>query len=277
MATDGLSLVGFMEQQQAINYLRGACVVADDSDVALTQEWNLAKTQICPPAANAGRPQIGDLPHQHQSYVDQLKQQPWLVASTNNQSLNWQCKMVEIAPLLAFQFNVDSTRSAHHCQAISASSGIDELLLICLPQSLPNESAKVDLGANSVIFRAKCLNLRTQAAGKFGDFMGVHVSLSVPLAHVVRHNGLCYLHNGFHRAYGLMKSGVTHMPCIFRDVASHDEVGIRSDGNTFSAQLLESTNPPTVGHFGQCAYKVSMRSFSRIIHVSWSEYTVLDD
>ena len=43
MPRAGLSLLGFMDQNNALNYLRSWCVPVDDSDVALIAEWHAAR------------------------------------------------------------------------------------------------------------------------------------------------------------------------------------------------------------------------------------------
>ena len=84
-----------------------------------------------------------------------------------------------------------------------------------------------------------------------------------------------YLMNGFHRALGARKRGAGMMPCLFRDVATHKEVGIRDDGSTFHLTLLESADPPTLRHFTQNhAHDVAIRKFSRVLQVNWSEHAL---
>ena len=133
------------------------------------------------------------------------------------------------------------------------------------------------LGQASMILKARSLNVRAFDRGMFnGEFMGITFGVSQPYVHVVRHNNRCYLHNGIHRTYGARLAGATHIPCIFRDVADHDAVGIH-DG-TFPAALLESGNPPTLAHFtGARAHPVRLRSHSRYLHVSWAEYVLPDE
>ena len=45
MPSAGLSLVGFMEQQQAIGYLQSACMPANSSVAALQAEWGAAAAE----------------------------------------------------------------------------------------------------------------------------------------------------------------------------------------------------------------------------------------
>src|SRR3954469_22625339 len=99
MAAPGLSLVGFMDQQQAIKYLRGACVPTDPSDAALIAEWNAAQARLGPSLDGAGNPDIQDLSSACNLHIQQLQQQDWwksYVAAYPSTTF----KAVEIDPLL---------------------------------------------------------------------------------------------------------------------------------------------------------------------------------
>lgn len=97
-----------------------------------------------------------------------------------------------------------------------------------------------------------------------------------PHVHVAIFNERAYLFNGYHRAVGLMQAGVTHMPCIVRNVVDHNAIGIRPP-DTFSAALLDANDPPTIAHFAQGrAHHVFLRVHSRILNVSWAEHAVPD-
>jgi hypothetical protein len=73
-------------------------------------------------------------------------------------------------------------------------------------------------------------------------------------------------------------AGATHIPCVFRDVPTSEMAGIRTDGRTFPLSLLESSNPPTIGHFTSGrAYQIQLRAFSRIITVSWADHVVPEE
>lgn len=58
MPTAGLSLVGFMDQQAALNHLTSACVLASITRADVIAEWNAAKGKLGAPIPNAGHPDI---------------------------------------------------------------------------------------------------------------------------------------------------------------------------------------------------------------------------
>jgi len=276
MPDPGLSLLGFMDQAQAIVHLEQVCIVANPTPAILMGEWMAAKANLGPPQPKAGQPDIQLMSRTH-PYIQSLAAQPWvaqLFQSPDFVQANF--AIVEIDPLLAFQHTVSEARIAQHNASLSPTPTLDEMLPICLPQTLPNEPASLQLQSHSLLIKARSLNMRLRGQGLFGQIAGIDFGPSVPLVQVSRLNGRCYLSNGFHRATYLRKSGATYMPCILRDASSAASVGIND--NTFGLPLLESADPPTVGHFAQGkAHSVSLRRTSRVIHLSWSEWAVYDE
>ena len=55
MPRAGLSLLGFMDQNNALNYLRSWCVPVDDSDVALIAEWHAGESRAWEPHSKRGQ------------------------------------------------------------------------------------------------------------------------------------------------------------------------------------------------------------------------------
>lgn len=276
MATAGLSLVGFMARDQAIEHLRTACIPADGSDVALEREWQEATGRLGPATANAGQPEVLDLPAEAAAHLADMA-----VGWPNifGQIPQPEFKMVEIAPLLAYQFIVDGPRSDHHCKVFSGPPSMAELLDVCLPARPTEEPLQSQQQPQSIVIKARSLNVRTQAQGMIAPgVFGIAIGVSLPWVHVVRYNGRLYLHNGFHRTYGAAIAGATHIPCVIRDVGDAAETGIRLDGTTFDIGLLESANPPTLAHFVEGrAQPVTVRATTRILHITWAEYGMYDE
>lgn len=280
MPTPGLSLVGFMDEPQALEHLKKACVPpAGSTDDTLRAEWAAARAKLGAPIANPGNPNLQPVPASYTTYVATLLTLPWVASAIAAGTAAANVQMVEIEPLLAYQFSIDNTRSNHHCSNLATPPALDELFATCLPTAQPIEMFTWFRDSRSVLIKAKSLNFRVQREGIMDNIAGgILFGPSLPLTQVVRLNGRCYLHNGFHRAVGLAQRGATHMPCVFRDVPDAEAAGIRADNNTFSEALLMSANPPTLGHFCQGrAYDVQIRATSRVMHVSWADYVVADE
>src|SRR5579872_3712709 len=169
MPTPGLSLVGFLDRDAALKFLRTACMPAVDTDAPLEAEWLNAQANLGAATPNAGQPQIADIPASHQGYIAALAQQQWMrqAIASGRISTPFEFKWVELEPLLAFQFSVDETRSAHHCAHLTNPPTLDELFQLCLPQALPLEQWDWAPAPGSYIVRSRSLNMRMMAHGFF--------------------------------------------------------------------------------------------------------------
>jgi hypothetical protein len=279
MPSAGLSLLSFMEQQQALNHLKSVCIPRDNSDAALRLEWQNARAKRGGPFSNAGMPRLESIPESHRDHLRRLVNEPWAAPAFAGPLRGAEFALVEIDPLIAFQFTVDKDRAAHHCRHLGRNPSPGDLLPICLPKSASVEDYTAFPGASSIMIKARSLNLRIAAQGLFDECLaGVQFSVSLPFVSVVSCKGRYYLHNGYNRAYGIRMSGATLMPCVYREVADLAGAGLRTDGTTFSTAVLQADDVPTLGHFTQGrAHEVTLRAMTRIIQVSWAEYAVPDE
>jgi hypothetical protein len=281
MPVPGLSLVGFMDQAAAHAHFINQCVCASNAPADLDAEWNAAKAKLGPASPNVGHPDIQPIPAANVAHINQLQNGAWVghLFAAGGALHGAQFALVEIDPLLAFQFTIGDGRSRHHGATLPWCPSVDMLLPVCLPLAPQTENFHTFNSPNSILLKARSLNVVNFGGGVFNAaFMGIQFGVTLPFVHVVKHNGRHYLHNGFHRALALRRAGATHAPCILRDVPDHASVGIRTDGATFGATLLESANPPTLGHFTQGrAYDVQLKSVARYLHVSWADYVIPDE
>lgn len=286
MPIPGLSLVGFMrDADQALDHLRHDCVPPPgcDTDEALTREWDAARSRIGAAFPNAGRPGIAPLPAEAQAHVDALTALPWVAERLRRTTSGVSFRMVEIDPLLANQFAIDTHRVDELRAEIGACS-LDDLLRFSLPMAPPRldyEASHGDGDPSSVLLRSTRRDFTFRRTGIFPSermhmvMLGARAELPLPFVHVVRLGGRCHLHNGFHRAYAARMAGVTHLPCFFRDAESLRASGLPTDGSTFTPDFLASDDAPTMGHYTQGrAHAVRLRVRMRVIHVTWHQYLI---
>jgi hypothetical protein len=197
----------------------------------------------------------------------------------------WDFALVEIDPLLTFQFHVLSQRSQEHCGHLSARPSVAEMLPLCLPIAYTTPTHRTYHNpAGGVLIEAPDGNIAPVGTGPAIpdpnlplQWAGAIFMPHSPWVLVKQFGQRFYLANGNHRVYGLRQLGVTHVPCVVTRVNSLDEVGVRPNG-TLGKKVLDSTNPPTCGHYaGNRLFPVEVRHFRRFISVTWSEYTVFDD
>lgn len=271
------------DAEQALDHLRHDCVppAGRDSDEALTEEWQSAQARVGEAFARPGEPETGPLSSEAESYVDELRAQPWVVDRLRKARSGVSFQIVEIEPLLANQFAINTDRVAELSAELGSHSMAD-LLRFSLPMAPPRldyEASYVDGDSSSVLLKSARRDFTFRRTGIFPSeqmhmvLLGARAELPLPFVHVVRLGGRCYLHNGFHRAYVARMAGVTHLPCFFRDAASLRASALPTDGSTFTPDFLAGDNPPTMAHFTRGrAHAVQLRAKMRVIHVSWHQY-----
>ena len=283
MPVQALSLLGFMDRNFALSYLSDTCIIPNNSHQGLVQLWDAARALKGEPMDRAGRPNIGDVPSDFDEYLQRVRANPRFNSTVLGS--NWQFKLVEIDPLLALQFHIEVGKAEDLGALAGPAPNVADLLPVCLPHSLEDIAYSLSVQQNGMLIRTRSFNLRMLKAGHVGadpvqqvSFAGIAFGASSPLIRVVRFQGRCYLKNGLHRAFGLRKAGVTHVPCLFLDVSDFGQVGAVGAGSTFERALLESEDPPTCGHFTQGrACRLAIRRIARMISVTWSEHVFRDE
>lgn len=284
MPVDGLSLLGFMEREEASRYLEERCFVEDSSVSALGDLWADARRRLGGPIPRAGRPDVRELPDSMAPYIDQVR------ASEGFEELaeifdDLRFALVEIAPLLAFQPHIETPRASGLGGGFTGDiHSPDALAPICLPTESESFSPQVSRSEGSVIIHSESLNLRVIRSGIFelgspshDRVAGIYLGMGCPLMHVAQFEGRYFLRNGFHRAYALQKLGVTYMPCVVVPVRHFEETGALGGGMTFGRETLLGDFAPTCGHLtDERAYRVRLRKTSRIITASWAESLLIE-
>jgi hypothetical protein len=280
MPWPALSLVGFMDQDKAIRYLDKVCVPTDPARDALVAEWHQARAKLGLPRPNPGVSHVDDIQWaEHAAYLQAASVLPWIKPYLE---AGFGFKQVDIDPLLAFQYHISRTRSENLCFGLPLKPTLADALRLCIPLT-PSAPSFVIAGdpMQDLVIKSPSKDVRIQVRGQMPhapNVFGIQIGWAPPFVQVLRFQGRCYLHNGFHRAFGLRRQGLLKLPCLFRDVNDFSEIGAIGADKTFERAELESDNPPTFGHFANDrAYHVRLRQTSRIIHVSWSEYDVPEE
>jgi len=242
--------------------------------------WRKAATKLGKPFAKPGKPEIQPLQPKHYPYLDEVTKNP-VFELTIRSFERWGVMLVEINPLLAYQFHISTDETDKFSATISQNPTVEEMLTVCLPRDITYPDYEAILTANGVTIRAQNLGLGYLEHGRFQKFpdgrlliAGVAFGAS-PLLQVVHINRRCYLRNGFHRAYALAKKGATHIPCLFLETNNFNLVGAVGAGATFDIGQLTAPVPPTVGYLTQDrAYPLSLKHFKKIINVLWNQYEV---
>lgn len=280
MATAGLSLVGFMERQAALDHLRKVCVPdpPEASDEVLAAQWQQARVRLGPPKARAGQPRIQAPLPAAAPYLHDLAARSW-VAAALRRLVEPRWAMVEIEPLLAFQPTIDLDRIGERCPVLRSPPALEELLELCLPAVPPADdfrTSPVTALSETMTITSRDQGLALTGWGVFNVDMygfpshiaGIRFHTMSPLAQAVSCEGRYYLYQGYHRAYAIRQAGAREMPCLVHQVSPAE----LPDG-VFDPALYAAADPPTMAHFTHGrAHEVRLRAVSHIIEVSWRQY-----
>ena len=257
MPDTALSLIGFMDEQQAHTYLLKTCALRPDQQTSamLTATWQAAHARLATPIVNAGFPDIQPIPLVHKDYLERVIAHPRFINPIDGMDVDF--ALVEIEPLLAYQQHIWVEHSYEMCRDLPDNPSTEQVLRVCLPEQIQPIGSDVEVRhgpqPGQVAIVVIDLDIEAQSLAIYptpdpsAHFVGWLHRRRLPYVQVARFNGKCYLRNGFHRVYGLVAKGVTHVPCIFLEAPTPGQAGIRP-GRSFDLALLESDNPPTVAH-----------------------------
>jgi hypothetical protein len=105
MPVPGLSLVAFMPEPLAIEYLQKTCFLDDSSDEGAKAVWEQAKAQIGNSIPNVGCPAISPIPQEQGPYLASIPYQPFIEQALQGM-VKAEFALIEIAPLIAWQAHV---------------------------------------------------------------------------------------------------------------------------------------------------------------------------
>jgi hypothetical protein len=292
MPLPALSLLGFLSEKAALEYLQRFCVLPDPSPEARRRLWAEARQRRGPALARAGQPAVRPLPAECLAYTQEVLARPGSrEALLGVQGRDWDFALVEIGPLLAMQVHVLPARVAARLEEIKDPSNLLEVTRACLPQA--PSPVRLDFFSHSSGIVIKAHDTFNASIGRRGVFQdaglppryGIEIKRDLPLVQVVRYRGRCYLRSGYHRACGLMEQmrlrGLTspaQIPCVLREAAEFGQTGATANGLTFTEDVFQSDNPPTCGHYTEeRACPVQLRKASKVITVLWSEGTIFEE
>jgi len=108
-----------------------------------------------------------------------------------------------------------------------------------------------------------------------GRFLGFQVVFGTRHLHVAEYRERLFLKDGYHRAYGLLARGITHVPCVYEKVEHFQAV--HGGGVTLIApEHILGDRPPRVIDFldDQVSTTVEQQFFRKVIRIRAEEFVV---
>src|SRR2546426_721482 len=103
------ALLGFMDEQEAIIFLKGRCILEDSTDNKLKEIWKAAKSAITSSSIYNLTPEISEIDSRFSSELEAISKEPLFAEAVLQKE--WGFKLVEIDKLVCFQRYVDTDYS----------------------------------------------------------------------------------------------------------------------------------------------------------------------
>ena len=181
--------------------------------------------------------------------------------------------MVPLAHLISAQQRIDLHTVQPQATAPAIASD-EALIAVCLPIKAPPHRFRVaQQDAGSVTFTADNHDIRlfspqilaaAAVSGKWPGYvqsaLALPVGFSANVLNVIRFQNRLVLNNGYHRAFGLYRSGVTHVPAIIQVCREWEDVGLVSSSEIFNngSVYFERKRPPLIKDFSDRRLTISL-------------------
>src|SRR6266446_3485991 len=221
-------LLPWLDRDEAIAFQLGQLPLPGQDISAQLKLWEDQKAALALRSSYAlPTPSIGPLPDGLAERAEKFKQRPDIRSAFGN--LDWQVGMVSLEGVLSFQKSVALEQVEERVEE-ATHGDLDRLFSICLPDQRSEQfGGLIDQAGKAMTFSSLNPNLRvvgnivqeiqlsndpTQAPQPV-KFAGFAVSLASSFIQIAEYRGRWFVRDGYHRCYGLLKQGVTRIPCVF--------------------------------------------------------------
>lgn len=214
------ALIGWFDPGQ-VDLLFAGADLARYQGIAANARVAVARRQV--DASQQGV--LSPLPASVQKYADD-----WKNAAPGGLPADARIEMVDLRKVFAAQPFVFTNNARERVGAL-ANSDLEGIARLTLPpiQSIPVQG-QYDFVAHAYIFASPDPNLRILGnwAGEVAghSVFGFLVGTTTSLMNIGCFRGRVFLRDGYHRAYGLIASGIHHAPALVQDFASFEQLGL---------------------------------------------------
>lgn len=279
------SLVGWMAQQEAIQYVLGhapTSPVEEATAIAVAEPRRVAVAART--AVTFGNPVVANA---DPTPLREVAARPEVRATFGTQyaGVEW----VDLAELISIQ-KVIFTDGEARAEAAARDGGSDALVELCLPLNpqLSQLGVAPDADGRGAILVSENPNLRFQGTvlGEIDMSQGVGnpkpmkaisflYGMGSPYLSVAQYQGRFYLQNGYHRAAGLLRLGINVVPAVMVNLQSYDELVVPGSG-LFGHGVASGAVPPMVRDFWDDTVAIeTSHPFSRkVLRIRGDEFNV---
>jgi hypothetical protein len=249
-------LLGWLPPKDAVRQLLGRSPLPQDDLSGVEQMIASARSAVAQrPATIIGEPVVaGD-----RALLDQVAGRPEVRASFAE--VLWRIEWIDLTQVLSVQKMI--TTDGLDLRVAQATGDLASLVELCLPavQPVPPLGAFGDPDGHGFALSSLNPNLRVVGSNvaealvspspqvppqKMQAFTFL-VSMGASYVQVARYQGRSFLRDGYHRAAGLLRAGVTHIPAVVIDAPSFQFV--TSAPGLFDHEVAFSDRVPKLSDF----------------------------
>lgn len=282
-------LLAWLEENEAVGHLLGHMPAPNEEAREQRETWQAARITLqARPPHSSPAPSPGELPPELREQGDAFRQRADVLASL--QPHNWSLQMVNLREVLSFQKLVVEEQATERANAV-ATNDLQGLFEFCLPAfsgaeklaGLPDPDRRgitfTSLNPNLRVGKHLVLDIDVPAGigvpGRREKFIGYSINFGSQFIQVAEYNRRCFVRDGYHRTYGLLRRGIDCVPCIFIKARSFEELGAAAAG-FFSYETLFGERPPFLRDFLDDGVSISAKqpALRKAVRISAEEFVI---
>jgi hypothetical protein len=275
--SDWSALLGFMTEQEALNYVHGGI----PNPITTDQEWliEIGKARKCVsglPARPESSPQADEITSQFLDHINKIQGEPTFQEHLIGMKAH-RFVEVELDKLRCYQTNLNLEYIDSLVNNGPAPDDKGSIIRFCLPLLAERKKVEVlsssNLATNSAAMISENLDLRVmgiiqgedQATGR--KFTGFLYGFGLSQISVVEYKGAYIIKNGYHRAFALYKKGHKKIPCLLLSTDNYESTGAQRPG-FFPIDSIMGERPPLLTDFdSEAAVRIPRRRTRAVVNM----------
>lgn len=281
---DWLTLVGFMQEEEALNMVKTQNV----TNLTSKDEWvrlirSAREVAIGASARADPRPEVREIDSKYHDRLSRLEAEPtFKLHSAGMRSLKF--ALVELNKIRLFQTMVNQEYVDSLVKRTPEPDDQEATLRFCLPTQSESPKTRMMSSYNPTTntFSAVSDNLDLRILGNTNGedpvshtpVAGFYYGVALPQTTVVDYKGILLLKNGCHRAYALHKKGHEFLPCLLGTTDSFQVTGAQVAGS-FPLGTIVSDGGPILSDFDTGAAVLVPRRRVKVVATIHAEVQVV--
>lgn len=221
---------------------------------------------------------IVDPPEELQDHIRQLQEAP---AAAGMFAENWRVVVVDLTKVCSLQQSVFIDHAQRRTANVDGAD-VTSVAAVTLPIAAEESKLPLQFDPTRQTWMISSANPNLRIAGNWSGELqpgimgiGFAIRLTPSFLQVARFQDRLLLRDGYHRAYGLLKCGITRVPAFFREFANFEQLGLPA--GLLSQAVYMGDRPPMLSDYLNeiVSAEMALPAFQKFIVVAGMELTPL--